>query len=285
MKRPLTLAFVALTLTALACSLPFGGQPSTPVIPTPVLPEPTNIPAGHEDPTLPPAASGPGITVPPEVASGFSVEEMPANVDGDPWGIAPAHTRFNLQNYALFDKFHQPRIYIYPVNAFIELSEAAAYNIKRLQDAMSAPNPGQLTANDLPGVTFFNAGAVFASNIKPIQFQNGSGLRFLTEYAQYFAPINNRELFYMFQGLSNDGEYYIIAILPITHPALQADEKPETTPPDGGIPFPGESGDPAETVSAYYNQVADLLDISQPNAFAPNLDALDAMIASLTTGK
>ncbi|MEO8354588.1 MAG: hypothetical protein ABI621_01610 [Chloroflexota bacterium] len=39
-----------------------------------------------------------------------------------------------------------------------------------------------------------------------INFQNGRGIRFLTQYAQYPAPINNHELFYHFQGLTNDGK-------------------------------------------------------------------------------
>jgi hypothetical protein len=62
-------------------------------------------------------------------------------------------------------------------------------------------------------VPFFNAAQVFASNIKVISFQNGKGVRFLTEYAQHAASANNHNLFYYFQGLTGDGAYYIIAIL------------------------------------------------------------------------
>ncbi|HEX9387675.1 MAG TPA: hypothetical protein VF918_15235, partial [Anaerolineales bacterium] len=66
-----------------------------------------------------------------------------------------------------------------------------------------------------------------------ISFQNGQGVRFLTEYAQYAASANNHDLFYHFQGLTRDGAYYIIAILPITVPVLA-----ETS--DGGAVLPSE---------------------------------------------
>ena len=53
-------------------------------------------------------------------------------------------------------------------------------------------------------------------------FVSGIGVRFLTEYAQYFVPVNNHDLFYTYQGLTNDGQYWISVILPINHPDLPA---------------------------------------------------------------
>ena len=63
-------------------------------------------------------------------------------------------------------------------------------------------------------------------------------MRFLTEYAQYTAPVNNHELFYHFQGVTRDGAYYIIAIFPITVPVLAETSDAAAALPPGGIAYP-----------------------------------------------
>jgi hypothetical protein len=88
----------------------------------------------------------------------------------------------------------------------------------RLRNFMHAP--ATVSVDQLPTVPFFNAAQVFASNVQPISFQNGSGIRFVTEYAQGFVSINNQDLFYHFQGFTDDGNYYMVAVLPVTSPVL-----------------------------------------------------------------
>lgn len=129
----------------------------------------------------------------------------------------------------------------------------------------------------LPNVPFFNAGSLIAANIKLISFQSGNGVRALTQYAQYSAPINNRELFYHFQGLTSDNKYYVIAILPITAPMLPEDEKPEAAVPPDGVPLPTDIG-PNEV---YYFSVTEKLNALAPDSYTPSLDALDLLIQSI----
>ena len=112
----------------------------------------------------------------------------------------------------------------------------------------------------LPNVPFFNAEHIIAASIQLIKSQNGSGVRELTQYDQYPAPINNHELFYHFEGLTNDGKYYLIAILPITAPVLAEDEKTESSVPAGGIPIPPNTG----PTDVYYFSVTQFL-YSLPN--------------------
>ena len=83
-----------------------------------------------------------------------------------------------------------------------------------MNNILGAPG-APIAVAQLPTVPFFNAQQAFASNIQILSFQNGRGVRFLTEYAQYPVSANNQDLFYHFQGLTSDGAYYIIAILPI----------------------------------------------------------------------
>ena len=216
------------------------------------------------------------LTVPSVVGNGANTEKMTAidSNSGAPWDIAPTHFRFTLTGYPLQGKFHEPRIFVYPAEEYAQSNPGAAEQIDRLKKILAGGTPLQET---LPGVPFFNAASQIAAGIKIIPFQNGSGVRFLTQYAQYAAPINNRELFYHFQGLTGDGKYYVIAILPINAPILPEDEKPEATVPEGGVPIPGDVG-PNEV---YYYSVTEKLNSLSPDAFTPALDGLDALIQSL----
>ena len=216
------------------------------------------------------------FSVPSEVASGANTETMTA-IDSNssaPWDIAPTHFRFTLTGYSLQSTLHEPRIFVYPAQEYAQGNPGAAEQIDRLQKILAGGTPMQET---LPTVPFFNAAQQIAAGIKIIPFQNGSGVRSLTQYAQYAAPINNRELFYHFQGLTSDGKYYVIAILPINAPVLPEDEKPEATVPEGGVPIPADIG-PNEV---YYFSVTEKLNSLSPDAFTPPLSALDALIQSM----
>ncbi|PKN93900.1 MAG: hypothetical protein CVU44_08785 [Chloroflexi bacterium HGW-Chloroflexi-6] len=269
-------------MAILACSLPLGASPTVvPEIPPVTLPptdEPTTTPS-------PVPVAGPGtfnISVSTDLAAGFIINEIPQVLDDGgsaPWGVAPTHWEVTLPNYPLQGKFHEPKIYIYPAPELMAVNEGAARNIKSLQEALAADPLSPIDPAILPGVHFFNAGSVFKSNIQNSRpFQGGDGVRWLTLFAQYFAPVNNRELIYIYQGLTSDGKFYVIAILPITHPSLAEDEKMDAPIPAGGIPFPT---DPAADMTGYYNLITDMLDITQPGAFSPSLETLDFLVQSI----
>ena len=161
------------------------------------------------------------LFVPAEVATGASGSDQP-RVDSDDaawWQKTPGHLLVNLGDYyVLQGKTHQPQIYVYPALEYAELVPAAFEAIYRLDNILYGsvnPEPG-----NLPAAPFMNAQQSFASNIQTLSFQNGSGVRFVTQYDQYAAPANNQDLFYQFQGVTRDGAYYILAIFPITTPVL-----------------------------------------------------------------
>ena len=281
-------------LLMLACSL---SQSVTPLVPnaetmvagtlqalTLAAPPPATISATAP---LPPPSQPPGNLVsfgnvsfilPPEVAASALAGTIPATTGDDPgWGLAPEYIKFELDGYALYNTFHKPQILIYPAQEYAGINEGAARSIASLQAILygsSAP-----IAGNLPAIASFNAGQLFAAQIQVIHFKNGSGVRFLTEYGQYFATANNVDLFYQFQGLTSDGKYYIIAILPVSHPLLAFDENPETIPPAGGIPFPGYDNESAITI--YYTDVINLLNIASPDSFQPGLINFDTLIQSI----
>jgi hypothetical protein len=221
---------------------------------------------------------GVSFVIPNEVAGGANTEKMTAlesNTDA-PWDIAPTHLRFTLTDYKLQGKFHEPRIFVYPAGEYAQKNQNAAEQIDRLRKVLTGAPPMHET---LPTIPFFNAAPLLSAQIKIIPFEGGGGgIRWLTQYAQYAAPVNNRELFYHFQGLSSDANYYIVAILPITAPILPEDEKPEATVPEGGIPIPKDIG-PSQV---YYFSVTEKLNSLSPDAYTPSLNTLDALLQSMT---
>ncbi|MBI5953291.1 MAG: hypothetical protein HY865_16675 [Chloroflexi bacterium] len=237
---------------------------------------------------LPPSNTDTAVTfsplsliLPREVANGASGIDLP-RVDGDDaawWQKTPGHLQVMLDDYYLLQgKSNQPRIYVYPAQAYAELVPAAFESLHRLNNILYDPNT--VSTDQLPSIPFFNAQQVFASNIQIIAFQNGRGVRFLTEYAQYPASANNSDLLYHFQGITDDGEYYIIALLPITAPILA-----ETS--DGGAPLPASGNpypyfaDPNADMEVYYSAVTALLNGTSPDTFFPTISQLDALMQSM----
>ena len=221
------------------------------------------------------------LNIPSSVANGASGKEYPRNDSEDApyWDKTPGHLQVSLNDYyVLQGKFHQPQIYVYPAMPYAELVPAAFESMHRLRNVMNSTAP--VGVEQLPAVPFFNAAQIFASNYQTIAFQNGSGVRFLTEYAQYFAPVNNHELIYHFQGFTSDGEYYIIAILPITAPTLAETSDAGAVVPVGGVALP-DINDPNADWRGYYTSVTDLLNSTPPDAFTPSIGQLDALIQSM----
>jgi hypothetical protein len=223
------------------------------------------------------------VTVPSIIASGARGSQLP-RADGQDlpyFEKTPGHTILKLEGYVLQDKFHHPQIYVYPASAYAQMVPAAFESIHRLDNLIYSPaTPVTISKDQLPNVPFFNAAQVFASNIQMISFQNGGGVRFLTEYAQYAAPVNNHELIYHFEGVSRDGAYYIVAILPITAPGLAETSEVGAVIPVGGFAYP-DINDPNANWPGYYSDVTHLLNNTATDAFTPTLSQLDALIQSI----
>jgi hypothetical protein len=270
MKQKIFVASALLLLMA-ACNLPNTGSPVPPTI------------AATLAPTNTPASAGPvstfnniSITIPPGLGTNAVSQTMPASTDPNAptWEMAPEHVEVTLTGYPLQGKFQQPKIYVYPANEYGQVNIGAAQSIERVRNALTG---APVSVVNMPGVPFFNAAQVFAAQIQTLPFQNGSGVRMVTEYAQFPAPINNYELFYHFQGLTNDGRYYLIAILPITAPILAETNQPDAAVPAGGVPLPAGSA-PDE---AYYTALTEKLNALPPDSFSPSLTVLDSMIRSI----
>ena len=298
------LFLASLTIMALACDVAVNivpptsqaPQPTNASVPTFVPPTPISASATPVPETAAPSATftaappsndihasfgSLSLVIPQGLAGGISGSQLPRKNEGDAawWELDPGHAQINLDGYILQGKFHQPQIFVYPAQGYVEMLPAAFESIHRLDNILG--NPGAaINGKQLPAVPFFNAAQVFASNIQIVTFQSGRGVRFLTEYAQYAASANNNDLFYEFQGLTGDGAYYIIAILPITSPILGESSDPTSAVPVGGVAYPGMGASSADW-DAYYHAVTVQLNAQGPDSFVPTLNQLDLLIQSI----
>ncbi len=291
--------FFALLITALgtglflaACSVSATSTPT--FTPAPTLANPTAVasPTVRIEPSKPPTATVlPGkavsfdrlsLVVPTGIATGGSGALIP-EAKGEavaPWDVAPEHIQFNLDGYALADKFFPPQIFVYPAEAYAKLQErgAAAQALDRLRAVLAQSS--MVNVKELPNVPFLSVTQTMAAQVKVIPFQNGRGVRMVTLYAGGRAIINNHELIYEFEGLTKDGQYYVIAILPVTAPGLPEDGKPGGAVPSGGVSVPDFTDMNANWIG-YYGDVRQMLQGLQPGAYKPDLAQLDALIGSL----
>jgi hypothetical protein len=294
MKR-ISLFLSLLAIVSLACGVTID------LTPNPEAPTAETTPVLVEPPTTTPeifialTQAMPATAMPPEeiaiaplrmslprvIGSGARGEQVPpaSGTDLPYWELSPGHTVLNLEGYVLQGKFHQPRIYIYPASAYAEMMPGAFESIRRIDNILYAPG-GPALNDELPAVPFFNAAQVFASNAQIVSFQNGGGVRFVTEYAQYFATVNNTDLFNHFAGVTRDGAYYIVAILPVTAPGLAETSDAGAAVPTGGIAHPDLNAPNADW-DGYYANVETLLNGTSPDAFYPSLTQLDALVQSI----
>lgn len=241
-----------------------------PTVPQPEVATPTAIPTIEN--------SGISFTIPPQVASGRSQILIPESLDPQApiWEIHPAYTEISLEGYPLKDKFFQPKVDVFPVTSFEQANDGAAQIISDLKTLLAAP-PNPLPGS-LPFLPLFNAAQIFHANEQFFKFQNGSGVRFLTQFGQDAMPVNNHELLYTFQGITDDGAYYISVILPVNASFLLEYPSPEFTLPPDGIPFPWGSYD---TLGEYYRASVKQLNDTAPDAFTPSLTVLDSLTQSM----
>ena len=283
------LALLGLAVSTIACGGLSASPAATPVVSTMVAATLQAMTAAVSSTASPPtspgnsfSADGVSVVIPTGVASGATAESVPAVTEqsGAPWDVAPAYLRLTLQGYILQNKFFQPQIMVYPAAEYAAASNGAAISMPRLQAILANPS-APLTNDVLPRLPYVNAEQAIGAAPKIVAFSNGNGVRVLAEYAQYFAPINNHDLFYHYEGLTTDGKSYVVATLPINAGFLAPESDLTSVVPAGGVPFPGMDSTDSNVFVTYYQSVADLLEAAPPEAFQPILTDLDSLIQSL----
>ncbi len=184
------------------------------------------------------------------------------------WSM-PDHREYKFNGWVLSDAFLEASIRIYPVAEFKALNENVSSGLETL-DAVLKLDP--LNGDELRVPDLFNAGQLYHSNAKPLRFLNGYGARWLSQYGQAYSPIGWPDLFYTFQGFTDDGKYYVSIIFPVTHPSLP---NPENVTMDDAF---------YENFQAYADTTRQALEAEADNSFMPSLVLLDQLVSSLMIG-
>ena len=246
--------------------------PPTLAIPTATEPQAATLPPVTPEPTGPQAnvtCNELSLYLDPGMASGYNCETIPASTEG--MEMHPQHTQLTLTGYALADKFFTAHISVYPIQEYIKLyPEYIPPAVAALQALIGG---AAASGDNLPFLPVLPAAQVFRAQYRALPFASGAGIRYLALYAQYFAPVNNHDLFYTYQALTGDGKYWVSAILPINHPILpdNADNPP------GGMTWE-QFGSSYETYNA---DMTAQLNSQTSDSFIPGLSALDTLVASI----
>ncbi len=280
LKKELYALMAALSLLLVSCHLQPNSRMLT--LPDPVTPKSSPKVTFVENHTASFSVKL-GLTLEPIFAHSITgqASQETANELWQLW--QPGFLVYSLQNYPLAKRADEAQLFIYRIKDIEGESKHSADNIanlrRLLQDkpALGAyPRVGLAEpANYVPWLRPINARPMMHAGVTYLDFQNGAGMRYLTQYAQALSVVNNAELYYTFQGLTQNGQYYIAAVLPVHHSALLADAH---TAPDGDAAV---WMDLAKNLQ-YMRKMAPLLDEAAPSSFTPNLANLDAMMRSIS---
>lgn len=116
----------------------------------------------------------------------------------------------------------------------------------------------------------FGSVQVMHAQFQYLDFTNGQGMRFLTQYNSGIVPVNNAQLFYTYQGLTSDGLYYAAVVAPVNLPELPLDATSASLTTDWPASY-----------QRLLSDTIQLLNKQSASAFTPDLALLDAMVRSI----
>jgi hypothetical protein len=133
------------------------------------------------------------------------------------------------------------------------------------------PIPGEPV---MPFLPWINMKQTFCAQPQIIEFQNGKGIRYLSYYSQGPNPVLDREVFYTFQGLTDDGQFYIAAFFPVQTGIFPAE-------PPACLRCSEPGYDPFAEWTAVLNEQLIRLNAQPAEDFVPSLTILDELVKSI----
>ena len=222
------------------------------------------------------------FTADPSLAVSIWPEVIPARpvVQGEPYLFAsPEHIRFTFADLDLLPGrlrmgFHltvEAQILVYPLAELAGLDPQVRARIERLQRLVA--ERGSVPEGELPLLPVTNSAQAFHTQAQYLVFGNIQGLRFISQHSQDPHPIMlSQELFYTFQGFTDDGAYYVAAFFPVTTAAL-----PDTIAEVDCYVI----NDTEASYASYLFETTAFLNQLPPAEFMPDLTLLDAVVTSL----
>jgi len=233
------------------------------------------------------------------LASEIKAETRPAYAlqyeTNTPHGAVPEHVVFEFNGpYAASHESSafSPEITIYPIAGYRKALAKSQSYVRQFDDeinslkTMLSTQPGTWE-DDIPVMPFWLTSQRFHARMKYISFQNGRGVMFLTQYKYNGEEtlVNNEALTYTFQGLTDDGIYYVSATFPVKAPFLPDHHGAEETD-DYTLVRPRTYEGPEYEAfekrhKIYLDKVINKLEALPPDDYRPSLILLEEAVRSL----
>lgn len=254
--------------------------------PSPMPPTPTAAVTIIPAPEVMPNASAESVTfyLDPALADGYRAEHVAMETQIDPGVGLPAHLRINLIGYAFESRGEYANIYILPLDdEDFYGNEALLQAAQRLREFL----PQRFTSfgmvsSPMGGIPHLPVGdsqslgivQYLLAQIRYMDFQSGTGVRYVTAYAGEIGPLTNGSLYYSFHGLTHDGRYGVAIYMPIRYPGLANTNEDIPGWPENNETF-------RQNYDSYFEANLRLLEAAAPSEFTPSLAGLDALVQSI----
>ena len=211
---------------------------------------------------------------------GMAARICPATTwDPQGWNEAhPLYSEFFFPTYSRQNVEFQPSIRVYEVTGDLQ---DYLYPIGAIGDLQAAidqhPEP----------ITWFNGAALHARRAY-LSFASGAGVRGLTQYQQDIFFFTNNGLLYEFQGLTQDGRYYVNVRYPLSVPFLMELAAPMTYPPVNLNPqaiavpeWPSDYEQQRQVIDSYNAEALSRFEQMPDSDALPDIAPLDELVQSI----
>lgn len=277
------LCSVSSALTPVATTPPSTPQPTPePVTPLPTVSPATPIPTpqresvstlAEDEDMLEVDFEDVQFTVASDLASEVTGAVMPAvepDLETPFFAVHPEYVEFQLTDYPVEFQGIEGVISVYPVADFeTALPELVPAEIEMLETVIEDCD-NVADEERLPFLPPGGTNQIFVAQAECLDFENGSGVRYITVFRQDVSPLVNQDLRYIYQGITDDGDYLLSVSLPISSTVL-----PDTIEEE----FDYEGF--AQNWETYLEDTVEQLQAQDTSDFTPDLADLDAMIQTV----
>ncbi len=237
------------------------------------------------------------------------------SLDGKPGDVEPRHVALNLIGYQMPHPspfMGAPTVRVFPIDSYRSLIVAYSQEMAKstippanyvpdFEDQINtlktllAKRPSSETIDiiltqgrsdyyrgRLPLLPMYDLCEPFRSHFQYLNFKNGSGVAFITQYTMESTLIVNQALSFNFQGMTADGKYYVTAQFPIAAPFLPNDFSEELAAKEGLNYDKGMFNDSfRKGYKSYIDRTAARIEALPGDEFRPALPMMVHLLESL----
>lgn len=208
-----------------------------------------------------------------------SCPALPLSADQAPGEAHPPYTAFSFPDYNRDNTDYQPEVRVYEVAGDMTEYTAPLNMLPELQSILEErPDP----------VDWYRA--PLKARQAYLDFANGSGVRGLVQYMQDFFFFTNNGLVYEYNGLTQDGGYFVSIRYPVSVPFLMeldgfALPPANLNPQAIAIPeWPSDFEQQRQVIEAYNTEALDRFEQMHDSDASPDLTLLDKLVQSIQIG-